>query len=198
MTGGSGIYDILTGAYTREYFGTRFFEERERARRCSAPLSLCVIDIDNFKGINEAYGPSRGDGVLTELTARIHRTVRSYDLLFRYSGDEFVLLLPHSSKAQALQVSDRIMKSVQEMVFEGTPPLNISISMGVASFPEDVTESNELFEKSDMRLLEAKHLGRGRCVSEDMIQGIGIPLDGPLQIIDREHALNRVMNFLGS
>ena len=197
MTSESGIYDLLTGAYTRAYFAGRFFEERERARRCSAPLSLCVLDIDSFKGINEAYGPSRGDGVLTELTVRIHRTVRSYDLLFRYSGDEFVLLLPHSSKAQALQVAERIMKRVTEIIFEGVPPLNISLSMGVASYPEDVSESDQLFEKADLRLLEAKHLGRGRCVSEDMIQGIGIPLDGALQIIDREHAFNRVMTFLG-
>src|SRR5688572_10962357 len=96
------ISDPLTGAYSRALLAPRLAEELSRASRSSSGCALFLFDVDYFKSVNDAYGHPRGDEVLTELTARIHTLVRAYDVLFRYGGDEFVLLLPDTDKADAV------------------------------------------------------------------------------------------------
>src|SRR5829696_5323988 len=127
--------DALTGAYGRSLLDARLAEELERARRSGAPCSVHLFDVDYFKSVNDAYGHARGDQVLRELAERVSGLVRAGDALFRYGGDEFVLLLPGTGKSDAVDVALRVVDGVRGAPFAGRPPLSLSVSLGVATFP---------------------------------------------------------------
>src|SRR3982750_4165486 len=102
------ITDPLTGAYSRALLGHRLDEELARAGRGGIGCSLFLFDVDYFKSVNDSYGHQRGGEVLQQLVARINGLVRNYDALFRYGGDEFVLLLPDTDRADAVRVAMRL------------------------------------------------------------------------------------------
>src|SRR5688572_32990773 len=108
MTSDQAITDPLTGAYSRALFTPRLAEEIARAARSHTGCALFLFDVDYFKSVNDAYGHQRGDEVLNELAARVNALIRGYDVLFRYGGDEFVLLLPDTAKADAVVVALRL------------------------------------------------------------------------------------------
>lgn len=160
----AGIYDHLTGALSRQSFDTRMLEEIEHAQRYRYPFSLAFIDIDYFKGINDRFGHVRGDEVLITFVQRLSAGLRSSDLLFRYGGDEFALILPGADQTHAADLVQRLHKSITTTPFPGSPPLTLSFSAGIAHFPADGCTPVELLTVADQRTYQAKWDGRGRVV----------------------------------
>lgn len=196
MNSQSMTRDHLTGAYSKEEFKARLREEAERAAEEARSLSLLFMDIDHFKSINDGFGHSRGDEVLAEFAERARSTIRDSDILFRYGGDEFLLLSPATSKDQALTLADRLLEVTGSEPFKGNPPLSISVSIGVVSLPEDGRSADELFGEADLRLYEAKRAGRGQVVAQSPARGIHLPFDEASRLVERDEALQQVQDFL--
>ncbi|HWQ12582.1 MAG TPA: diguanylate cyclase, partial [Roseiflexaceae bacterium] len=188
--------DALTGAASRAALESLLPAAIERAASASRPLALLVIDLDHFKSVNDAFGHARGDAALAEFTRRALGVIRAEDTLFRYGGDEFVALLPGASLAQAWRIAQRLLDEVQGAPFPGDPPLALTLSVGVATFPEDGATPTALFAAADRRSYWAKRGGRGRAVCDDSPAEAAqrpAPLPRP---IERDAALAQAHAFL--
>jgi diguanylate cyclase (GGDEF)-like protein len=158
--------DPLTGAANRRHFIACVEAELGRAQRNAMPIALLMMDIDHFKAVNDMYGHQAGDTVLVSVVERTQQILRPPDQIGRYGGEEFVVLLPGSTAAQAACVGERI-----RMVIEQTPvplqaqdELHITLSIGVAEFGADGTTLDQVIEAADTRLYQAKTSGRNRVV----------------------------------
>jgi diguanylate cyclase (GGDEF)-like protein/PAS domain S-box-containing protein len=189
-------HDPLTGAYSRTLFEMLLREALERTQREGAACVLCLFDIDHFKSINDTYGHPRGDQILRELVQTIQQALRRGDLLFRYGGDEFVLLLTHTTLDQALLVCQRVFDTLRAASFGGTPPLKLTISMGVACFPGDADDGGQLLAVADRRNYLAKREGRNRFISADLPATPTLHVDTQERMIEREDALATLHSFL--
>jgi diguanylate cyclase (GGDEF)-like protein len=147
--------DPLTGLFNRRYFDTRLEAELQRARRNGEPLTLLMVDIDNFKAINDDHGHVVGDRLLRCVSERLRRGVRIFDVCARYGGDEFAILMPSSNVDTAVLVAERIRTSVDGHCAHGTA--GVTVSIGVAH--SDGRE-RELLSIADRALLEAKAMGK--------------------------------------
>src|SRR5579864_7416574 len=161
----NAVTDPLTGLHNRRLFGETFEKEINRARRYGLPLGLVILDLHRFKEVNDKHGHPRGDEVLRAAAATLIKTLRTSDSAFRIGGDEFALLLPQTDAAQGLALSRRI-----ETVFEETvQPLQLSVRVsmdhGVATFPLDGEQADQLILVADERLYRLKHANHGRSVS---------------------------------
>lgn len=157
--------DELTGLYNRRHLRDELAREAERAQRQRAPLALCLIDVDHFKPINDRHGHALGDEVLCGLSDLLLRLTRTGDILGRWGGEEFLLLLPATPLAQAAEVVDRLRAAAgAAMVSASLPELRVSFSAGLA--PVDAVDSIEAaLELADRALYRAKAEGRDRvCV----------------------------------
>lgn len=163
------IIDGLTGVYVRRHFLERFKEELERSKRHDSQLSLLLFDLDFFKEKNDTFGHLVGDAILKEVADILKRNIREVDLVARYGGEEFVLLLTDTGKHDASQVGERIRAAIEQHIFKAyDEALKISISAGVASFPEDGKVVSGLVERADVALYRAKSKGRNRiCIYSD-------------------------------
>src|SRR4051794_27257517 len=175
--GGDGltrpVTDGVTGAYPRALLQPRIDEELARAARTGAPFAVFLFDVDFFKTVNDAYGHLRGDEVLRQLTDRVSAVVRAGDSVFRYGGDEFVLLLPDTDRDEAVRLALRLTDEIREREFPGQPPLHLSISLGVATYPTDGSDCASLLACADRRNYQAKRRGRGGAVADDANTGAG-------------------------
>jgi len=187
------IVDPVSGAYTRDLLDARLGKELARARRAGAECSLCVFDVDHFKTINDAFGHARGDQVLRAVVERVLGLVREADWLFRYGGDEFVILLPDTGAAGAFDLAQRIVAGVSGELLEGDPPLTLSVSIGVATFPPDATDAADLLAAADRRSYLAKRRGRGRAVADD---AAAVTTSGPSRLIERDAELAAATAFI--
>jgi diguanylate cyclase (GGDEF)-like protein len=163
--------DGLTELNNYRFFQQRLSIELNRAQRFNRPLSLIMLDLDDFKAYNDIYGHQSGDQALRKLAWLLQRSSRSYDLVARYGGDEFVIILPETSKKMAAEVAERIRGAVEKAAIEGDGPAldgHFTASLGVASFPEDATEKGDLIRKADLALYQAKTCGRNRVSSYDV------------------------------
>jgi two-component system, cell cycle response regulator len=166
------IHDELTGLYNYRYLHTRLADEFKKAERQHEPLSCCVLDIDRLKGINDRGGRAFGDAVLRGVADVIRKSVRESDVVARYGGDEFLVLLPATHFAGSLAVSERIGRDVGARAWEvsgggaGAGPVRVTVSLGVALFPSrDVRSKDALLKAADTALLQAKREGGGHlCV----------------------------------
>jgi two-component system, cell cycle response regulator len=159
------ITDGLTGVWNRRYLQLTLTKEIDRADRFDRPLSLLMIDIDRFKGVNDAHGHQRGDEVLVELTRRILGSVRTQiDVLARYGGEEFVIVLPETPPAGARVVAEKVRTAIGDEPFqsEDGPSLAVTVSIGVASYPADGMTADELVAAADGAMYRAKEAGRDR------------------------------------
>ena len=158
--------DELTGAFNRKYFTKRFEEERQRHQRQGKEFSIAFMDLDRFKEINDTYGHLFGDEVLKEFVKGINQVLREYDQVFRYGGDEFIILLPETTEEDAYMVVERIRKSLKEKVF--TPKeeteYRVSFSCGIAMMKDQVLSMTQLLEKADAALYRAKEKGRDQTI----------------------------------
>lgn len=159
------ITDTLTGLYNRRGFEELGRREVERAVRFERPLSALMFDIDLFKQVNDQHGHAAGDQVLSNLAMRCSTELRQIDLLGRYGGDEFVVLLPETDAESARQVAERLRRSIGNASFlSGTVALRLTLSVGVATLGSQVATLNALVLRADQALYEAKHRGRNRVV----------------------------------
>jgi len=153
----NAVTDPLTGLYNRRLFAESFEKELTRARRYGLPLGIVILDLHRFKEVNDKYGHPRGDDVLRAAATTLQKALRTSDSAFRIGGDEFALLLPQTDAAQAIALSRRI-----EAVFADTlRPLQLSFAVtmdhGVATFPQDGDQADQLIQVADERLYRFKH-----------------------------------------
>jgi len=155
--------DSLTSAHNRKYFDQELERMFSLARRYDRPLSLCMLDIDLFKQVNDRHGHLFGDRVLAQLGAIAISTTRSSDVFCRYGGEEFALLLPETSLPDAVENAERLRREVCEaqFSFDGTTH-PITVSVGVAEVEPSMKNAKELIEVADQRLYVAKDHGRNR------------------------------------
>ncbi|HEX7128224.1 MAG TPA: sensor domain-containing diguanylate cyclase, partial [Thermodesulfobacteriota bacterium] len=156
--------DPLTGLVNRRRFDERLAEEFARARREPGAFSLVLADLDHFKRINDTYGHPAGDAVLRQIARRIEARARASDAVGRLGGEEFGLLLVRAGRAGALAVAERIRQDVRATPVEvpGGLTLALTVSLGVATFPDDAGDAADLFARADEALYEAKRGGRDR------------------------------------
>jgi diguanylate cyclase (GGDEF)-like protein len=154
--------DPLTGAYNRRYFTLRIEEEAKRHARLGEPMALVLIDLDDFKPVNDRHGHQAGDQVLREVTRVLIENSRNFSIVTRYGGDEFAVLLINTPKAGALRYAERMKRLVEGHVFHH---VRLTASIGVACMPDDVTAAAELIPVADRALYVAKGLGRNTIQS---------------------------------
>lgn len=161
------IIDGLTGAYNYRYFVQKLQEEKRRASRYDLPLSLIMVDIDWFKKLNDTYGHEAGNRVLTTLAKVIAGCIRDVDIFARYGGEEFAIILPQTTRNEALVIGERIRERVEQTAMDAGNPgeLRITVSVGVSSYPENGRSQEELVSVADQALYRAKGEGRNHvCV----------------------------------
>ncbi|HNJ12493.1 MAG TPA: diguanylate cyclase [Anaerolineales bacterium] len=190
--------DTLTGAYTRATFKASLHALIEQAQRDNTTCSLMVIDLDHFKSINDAFGHAKGDEVLSGAAHLILQNTRASDLFFRYGGDEFVLLLPNTTKTEAFDLAQRLLGIIRAQSFSRDTVLTLTLSIGVAAFPEDASDGQSLFEKADARNYEAKRRGRACVISRDGGTTSDLSFIKPSRLIERDASLELAQNFLSA
>ena len=157
--------DVLTGIYNRRYLEERMKDEFEKHTRYRRTLSLIVLDLDHFKGINDTCGHQYGDYILKSIVAIVKPCLRTVDVFARYGGEEFCCLLPETDIDAATRVAERLKDAVsaQEYFFQNTL-IKVTISLGVAEACENTRTIDALFKNADDALYEAKKNGRNRVV----------------------------------
>lgn len=159
----SAFIDGLTGVKNRAAFESNYKREVEISRRRSSELSLIVLDIDLFKRVNDRFGHSVGDLVLKNVAQTVEASIRSSDALYRYGGEEFVLVLVGTDEDGAKRLAERIRRNVEALYFSSPKGLSVTLSLGVATIQKgDSCET--LFDRADAALYQAKQAGRNRVV----------------------------------
>ncbi len=158
----AGLFDHLTGALSRQALDERLQEVIKRARLYHYGFSLSFLDLDHFKEVNDNYGHARGDEILVAFAQRVMAELRTTDLLFRYGGDEFVLILQGTDPVRGRALIQRLIDQARAEPVKGDPPLHISFSAGNANFPEDGDSPEALLKTADERVYHSKRNGRGR------------------------------------
>jgi diguanylate cyclase (GGDEF)-like protein len=157
--------DSMTGLYNYRYFYKRLGEEILRAKRFERFMALVIFDIDEFKIINDSHGHQTGDHILKQLGMLIHNSVRLIDVVSRYGGEEFCVIMPETDRDACEQFMERLRLKISQFDFRdrsGKKKLNISVSLGGAIYPTDATRIDRLIYCADMALLESKKSGRNK------------------------------------
>ena len=164
-------HDPLTGLLNHRAFHKRYAEEAERAERTGTTLAVAMVDLDNFKFFNDSYGHAVGDEVLRRVAETLRAGCRRYDVLARFGGDEFALLMPETSPAEAARLAARLERSLERSGYrpEGSEvAIPLTLSLGLASYPQDGRERSEVLAAADSRLLWTKTGGS----EEDSLDGL--------------------------
>lgn len=156
------IRDSLTQVYNRRYLQEKLTQEEARAKRYRRIFSLIIMDIDHFKIFNDTFGHPAGDHLLIALAKILVSSVREVDFVARYGGEEFAVVLPECDKENAALVAERIRKKVEDFPNPHRERYNLTISVGVSSFPEDGDKKEEILDRADKALYRAKREGRNK------------------------------------
>jgi len=155
--------DPLTGMSTRYAMLPRLHQERERVRRTGYPCSIAMVDLDLFKDVNDTYGHQAGDAVLEAVSEYFLRNLRKYDHIYRYGGEEFILVLPNTGPEAALPVVERLRKGLSRLAIPipDGPTLHLTASFGIAPLATDRAVHDSI-ENADKAMYEAKQAGRNQ------------------------------------
>jgi diguanylate cyclase (GGDEF)-like protein/putative nucleotidyltransferase with HDIG domain len=183
--------DPKTGLFNARYFAATLADELGRAARFERTLSLIMADLDLLRDINNTYGHLAGDAVLKGIAETFRTELRHYDVPARFGGEEFAILLPETPPEQAVEIAERIRRAVAERAFDvetSSEPIHATVSIGVASFPRDAADANELIHQADLAVYRAKLQGRNRVLdatSEPLVMPhvrskplVAVPEDG--------------------
>jgi diguanylate cyclase (GGDEF)-like protein len=161
------ITDSLTGLLNRRYLQERLKDEVARSERHVYPMSLLMVDLDGFKYCNDTQGHSFGDRILKDIADILLNTVRSMDIVARYGGDEFMVILPETGQALAIDIAERLRANVKKKIVlprdgAGSEPFTLTASIGIVCYPEHGETVELLLENVDKALYRAKNQGKNR------------------------------------
>lgn len=154
--------DGLTGIFNRRFFEMRIVEELERAHRYKTELSVIMLDIDNFKKLNDEFGHLLGDEVLRQVSTILQQQLRKGDIVCRFGGEEFAILLPQSNHESAMEVAEKLRRTIAGWHFPGVPR-PVTVSAGTAQYPGFGETRDEVVSAADTAMYLAKQAGRN-CV----------------------------------
>jgi diguanylate cyclase (GGDEF)-like protein len=163
------ITDGLTGVWNKRYFQMQFRQMIATAQRFRRPFSLLMMDLDHFKDVNDAHGHQRGDSVLIEFSQRVTKLLREVDTFARYGGEEFICLLSETDVEGAMTTAEKIHDAIRGEPFGSMDDelINVTVSVGVASYPEHGDSYKSLVEAADRALYQAKQRGRDQvCLAK--------------------------------
>jgi two-component system cell cycle response regulator len=164
------LIDSLTGLYNRRYLTAHLAALMERTLRSSKALSLLMVDVDNFKVVNDTYGHATGDEVLLEVADRLSRNLRNFDTVARWGGEEFVVVMPEATARVAMVVAERLHKKIAERpirVKHEVGEVSVTISVGVALAGEELSTPDDLLRAADFAMYEAKRAGRNKVAKAE-------------------------------
>jgi diguanylate cyclase (GGDEF)-like protein len=161
--------DELTGVYNMRAFSAILRRVFQQSVRHNHPLSIVMLDLDNLKAVNDTHGHEAGNRLLQHLIRKVGEELRRSDVLARYGGDEFTILLPETNRGGALETAERIRKSIETSQFDvrGTH-LSATVSLGLASYPEDGGNIDVIVDKADRALYRAKRHGRNQTATYEI------------------------------
>jgi diguanylate cyclase (GGDEF)-like protein len=166
------VLDPLTGLLNRASLDARVLEIEEQAHLTGGAVSLILLDIDGFKQVNDNHGHKRGDAVLSDVAFQIRKSLRSFELVYRIGGEEFLVLLPGVDLSEALEIAERVRHAVEE---SRPGELELTISAGVATDAGGHITYDALFREADEALLEAKRGGRNRVETAGGLSRLAFP-----------------------
>jgi two-component system cell cycle response regulator len=160
------LTDGLTGIYNRRYLQMQFRQVLATALRFNRPFSVLILDLDDFKQVNDTFGHQRGDSILIEFAHRVTQSLREVDTFSRYGGEEFVCLLSETNIPGAMTTAEKILDSVRAEAFGGTGevPVELTVSIGIAAYPQHGDSFRTLIKSADDALYRAKREGKDRVV----------------------------------
>ena len=167
----SSTLDKLTGVYNRKYFEEALFFLLDSARLEKSEFAVIMFDIDDFKGVNDKYGHQTGDEVLVKLTKEVENCIGKRDIIGRYGGEEFIVLLPSVNKEKAINMAEKIRTNVEEAKILGDKR-KVTLSIGIAMSAYEPLNNEEIIERADQALYKAKHAGKNRCILWEKDYGI--------------------------
>jgi diguanylate cyclase (GGDEF)-like protein len=179
------ILDDHTGLFNSRHLRRTLESEVLRATRFGHPVSLVFFDLDKFKDINDQFGHQVGSNLLAEVGVLLKKTLRSTDVPVRYGGDEFVVLLPETSKDQGLECARRLRDELARTRFmagEKFGPLTMSASFGIAAFPDDAKTPDQLLARADQAMYQVKASGRGGVAAADPLVTAKLPESAPVKL----------------
>jgi len=161
--------DSLTNLWNHGFFQDTLSKEIEYAKERKWPLSLIIMDLDNFKQLNDTYGHQKGDLILMEIAKLLKESSRETDYVCRYGGEEFSILLTATNRDQAYAIAERLRIQIAERAFPVSEQqtIKLTVSIGIATFPDDTTSKEELIGKADKAMYTAKFIGKNKtCLAE--------------------------------
>jgi diguanylate cyclase (GGDEF)-like protein len=158
------VTDELTGLKNRRYIVEQLDKEYQRAVRSGEPLSLIILDIDHFKRVNDTYGHAVGDAVLKAVAVEMQASLRTYDLLGRIGGEEFLIASPGSVLDEAAGLAERILEKIRTTAVSGSQKMAVTMSAGVTSLGDQDAKADALLARADAALYMAKQAGRDRVI----------------------------------
>ncbi len=160
------LRDSLTGIYNRRHLDERLYEEFSRHQRYDRTMSIIMIDVDNFKNVNDTHGHQFGDHVLQEIANIAKKVTRGVDVLSRYGGEEFCCILPETDRIGAISVAERLRIEVEKQnMGSDENPVHVTVSQGIAETKKGIRAAEELLKVADDALYEAKNAGRNRVIA---------------------------------
>jgi diguanylate cyclase (GGDEF)-like protein len=156
------ILDPLTGLLNRHALMPRFIELSHQARLSNQPVCMALCDVDGFKGVNDEYGHDRGDAVLRDVAYELRKRLRSFELVYRLGGEEFLIVLPGVTCEEGLEVAERLRAAVEQVRPQG---IGVTISLGLSAGTGEGVDYDTLFRAADAALYDAKRAGRNRVVA---------------------------------
>ena len=160
------VTDGLTGISNRPNMEQALQNEFERSMRYGAPLSVVLLDVDHFKGVNDTYGHQKGDEILVAIASLLKKVCRANDIAARYGGEEFLMILPQSNAQGAFKIAERVREEMMKMNFTGNESnFSVTTSCGVAELDRDfIKNTDQLVAMADQALYEAKNSGRNKTI----------------------------------